>query len=145
VTSYREPTLTGLAVVALVGAVAAAFAGGQQGGRAKWVAPESARSLVNPIPSSPEVLAEGRRLFEKNCLTCHGARGKGDGPASQFVKPTPADISSPEVRNRMMDGELFWKITEGRKPMPPFEKKLVEDERWKLVHYIRSLGTTEAR
>ena len=90
------------------------------------------------VPTA-DVLAEGLRLYEKNCLTCHGAKGKGDGPAVPFIEPSPMDISTPEAQSRMTDGEIFWKITEGRNPMPSFKKKLSENERWKLVHYVRSL------
>jgi len=44
----------------------------------------------------------------------------------------------------MTDGELFWKITAGRKPMPSFETKLSEDERWMLVDYIRTFSQAGA-
>ena len=97
-------------------------------------------ALFADVPwGGAEVLAEALRLYEKNCLTCHGAKGKGDGPASGFIEPSPTDISTPELHSRMTDGEIFWKITEGRNPMPSFKKKLPENERWKLVHFVRNL------
>jgi mono/diheme cytochrome c family protein len=55
------------------------------------------------------------------------------------VKPAPADISTPEAQAATTDGGIFWKLTTGREPMPPFGKKLSERERWVLVHYVRSL------
>jgi mono/diheme cytochrome c family protein len=120
-------------------AVALAAATDQADARQKWKAPETAREVVNPISPTTEVLAEALRLYEKNCLTCHGAKGKGDGPAIGFIESSPTDISAPELQSRMTDGEIFWKITEGRNPMPSFKKKLSENERWKLVHFVRSL------
>jgi mono/diheme cytochrome c family protein len=105
----------------------------------KWVAPEAARAAVNPISPTPDVIAEGQRLYERNCLTCHGAKGKGDGPATPFIETSPTDLSRPAAQSRMTDGEIFWKVTEGRNPMPSFKKKLSEEERWKLVYYVRSL------
>lgn len=131
---YISATLT-----VLIGAVGLAAASQQTDPKLKWEAPESVREVANPISPSTEVLAEALRLYEKNCLTCHGAQGKGDGPAIKFIKPLPADISTPEAQSRMTDGEIFWKITEGRNPMPSFKTKLSENERWKLVHYVRSL------
>lgn len=104
-----------------------------------WEAPPAARARENPISSSPEVLEQGRELYQKNCLTCHGPTGRGDGPAAPFIDRRPADLSSPALQQRLTDGEIFWKVTEGRKPMPTFRRKLTEEERWKLVHYVRSL------
>ena len=105
----------------------------------EWEAPEDAKAKPNPLPSTAEVLAEGSALYKKNCEMCHGVTGKGDGPATQFVKPAPHDISTPEVQSEMTDGSIFWKLTVGKKPMPPFGKKLSDNERWALVHYVRGL------
>ncbi|HEX9725158.1 MAG TPA: c-type cytochrome [Vicinamibacteria bacterium] len=105
----------------------------------KWEAPADARAHPNPVAPSQDVLAEGKALYQRNCQLCHGASGRGDGPATQYVKPAPADISTAEAQAAMTDGEMFWKLTTGREPMPPFGKKLNERERWVLVHYVRSL------
>ena len=110
---------------------------GDPGG--EWNAPEDARAKPNPLPLTAELFAEASVLYKKNCESCHGTAGKGDGPATQFVKPAPHDITSPDVQSEMSDGGIFWKLTVGKKPMPPFGKKLSEDERWALVHYVRSL------
>ncbi|MFQ5791921.1 MAG: c-type cytochrome [Acidobacteriota bacterium] len=108
-----------------------------------WDVPEEARAVENPVPLSPEVLEAGATLYEKNCVMCHGESAKGDGPATQFVKPAPPDISTAEARARMTDGEIFYKITVGKKPMPAMNKKLTEEERWKVIHYLRSLQAKE--
>ena len=105
----------------------------------KWEAPEEAKAEPNPLPSTAEILGEGSTLYKKNCEMCHGPTGKGDGPATRFIKPAPHDISTPEVQSEMADGGIFWKLTIGKKPMPPFGKKLSDHERWALVHYVRSL------
>jgi mono/diheme cytochrome c family protein len=124
-------------LVVLTGLVGIALA--NQGDGSKWAAPADARAKANPVPSSPEVLAQGQALYQKNCLMCHGPTGKGDGPATEFVKPPPANISSAKKQADLTDGEIFWKLTHGRNPMPPFGKKLSDEERWALVHYVRSL------
>ena len=129
------------AVIVLTGLAAMAW-GGQQGGGApatQWEAPAEAKANANPVPPSPEVVAEGKALYQKNCQLCHGASGRGDGPATQYVKPAPADISSAAAQAAMTDGGMFWKLTTGKEPMPPFGTKLTEHERWVLVHFVRSL------
>ena len=42
---------------------------------------EAGRTLANPKPKSPESLARGREMYERHCLVCHGAQGRGNGPA----------------------------------------------------------------
>jgi hypothetical protein len=77
---------------------------------------------------------------------CHGDKGKGDGPAGKFNALPPHDLTDPEIQNRMTDGEILWKLTEGRKQeeevvMPSMREKVPEEEdRWKLVLYVRALG-----
>ncbi len=81
--------------------------------------------------------ANGKKLAETNCVSCHGASGKGDGPAAAALTPKPADWTSAKVQGES-DGELFWKISNGRGPMPPW-KHLSEKDRWDLVSYVKSL------
>ena len=71
-------------------------------------------------------------------MTCHGPNGKGDGPAAAALPPPkPADWTSSKLAGES-DGELFWKISNGRGPMPSW-KHLPETDRWSVVYYIRSL------
>jgi len=121
----------------LVGMVLANQQG--EGGDSKWEAPADARSQKNPVPASPEVSAQAQTLYRNYCHVCHGPTGKGDGPGSQLLKIPPADLSSPEKQAELTDGEIFWKVTVGRDRMPSFEKQLSDEERWALVHHVRSL------
>lgn len=104
-----------------------------------WDVPEEARAVPNPVEKTPEALAAGAALFKKHCVMCHGEAGKGDGPATRFMKPTPPDISTPEAKARLTDGEIFYKITHGKRPMPPMDKKMSETERWEVVLHVREL------
>lgn len=103
----------------------------------KWVAPPEAKSVKNPVAKSDKVLADAKKTVETNCVPCHGPKGLGDGPAAAALPVKPANWSSPAVQAET-DGELFWKITNGRGPMPPW-KHLPEKDRWGLVQYLRSL------
>ncbi|MEC8952783.1 MAG: cytochrome c, partial [Acidobacteriota bacterium] len=53
------------------------------------------------------------------------------------------DITTAEAQDRMSDGEMFYKITVGKRPMREFESKLSEDELWNVVHFLRTLGAGE--
>jgi mono/diheme cytochrome c family protein len=96
----------------------------------------------NPVEANEENLTAGRRLYQKQCMECHGAAGKGDGKAAVDLDPKPSDLSRPEVAEKS-DGALFWRITRGRKPMPGFEKMIVAEDRWRVVLFIRTLQKPE--
>jgi mono/diheme cytochrome c family protein len=121
-------------VVALT--IAVAFAGGVLA-QGPWVAPESEKAKKNPLPNDQKVVEQGEKVAKVNCVSCHGEKGKGDGVAAVALNPKPADWTSGRVQEET-DGELFWKISNGRGPMPPW-KHLPENDRWAIVRYIRSL------
>jgi mono/diheme cytochrome c family protein len=99
----------------------------------EWKAPAEAKNTKNPEKGSEL----GKKSAETNCVSCHGPQGKGNGPAAAALNPKPADWTSDKIKKET-DGELFWKITNGRGPMPPW-KHLPEKERWQLVNHIRDL------
>jgi len=98
-----------------------------------WEAPPAEKTKKSPGGNA----ANGKKLAETNCVSCHGNSGKGDGPAAAALNPKPADWTSPKVQGEP-DGSLFWKISNGRGPMPPW-KHLSEKDRWDLVAYVKSL------
>jgi len=105
-----------------------------------WTIPEEAKLRKNPIASSPEALAAARAIYLDKCANCHGQTGKGDGPDAASYYPSPASLADSKRMNARTDGEIFYQITQGRKPMPSFQKRLTEQQRWQLVLYIRSLS-----
>jgi len=102
-----------------------------------WVAPAGEKAKKNPLPADKKVVEQGEKLAKVNCVSCHGAKGKGDGAAAAALNPKPADWTSKRVRDET-DGEIFWKISNGRGAMPPW-KHLPENDRWALIRYLRSL------
>ena len=104
----------------------------------RWVAPEAEKARKNPRASDSNAIGQGEKLAKTNCMSCHGAKGKGDGAAAVTLSPEPADWTSQKVQAES-DGEIFWKISNGRGAMPPW-KHLAENDRWALICYIRSLG-----
>jgi mono/diheme cytochrome c family protein len=99
-----------------------------------WVAPAEAKAMKNPVKG----VGNAKKSIETNCVSCHGASGKGDGPAAAALPPPkPANWTSAAVQKET-DGEIFWKMSNGRGAMPPW-KHLPEQERWEIVNYIRTL------
>jgi cytochrome c553 len=96
--------------------------------------------LTNPIPPTPEALEQGQQVFQQHCAVCHGPAGHGDGAAAAELKSTPADLTAAHVDDHT-DGDLFWWLTHGiaGTAMPSWREQLSEPERWKVIHYIRSL------
>ena len=105
---------------------------------APWPAPASAISAKNPVASNPTSIKDGKELYIKNCKSCHGDAGKGDGTKAGNLDISCGDFTSATFKKES-DGEIFWKMTAGRKPMPTFEKKLTDSERWSIVNYLRTL------
>lgn len=106
-------------------------------GQTPWTAPGSEKSKKSPIAASAKVAEQGEKIAKVNCVSCHGAKGKGDGAAAVALNPKPADWTSKRVQDES-DGELFWKITTGRGAMPSW-RHLSESDRWAVVQHLRTL------
>ena len=128
-------------VVLLVAAASAVYAFLHPG---PWIVPDGAKRVANPLKPSQANLPEARRLFEDKCAECHGDGGKGDGSQAKMYDPKPSDLADAAHMNSVSDGELFYKITEGHRPMPAFKKRYSEEQRWQLVLFIRSLTVAPA-
>ena len=111
-------------------------------GAGGWHAPARWAKKKNPFPATAARVAAGKAIFTTNCVACHGPHGHGNGPAGAFLKPKPKDLASKQVQSKS-DGTLFWKISHGNKPMPPFASKFSRRKRWELVDFIRSLAKSK--
>jgi mono/diheme cytochrome c family protein len=128
--AFLRSVTVGAAVVTLVAGAALTSAWAQ----GEWKAPADAKATKNPVKG----VGNAKKNIETNCVTCHGAGGKGDGAAAAALPPPkPADWTSSKVASET-DGELFWKISNGRGAMPPW-KHLPDKDRWEIVNYIRTL------
>jgi mono/diheme cytochrome c family protein len=105
-----------------------------------WNIPEEAKRRPNPISASPAALSAARSVYNDKCANCHGDSGKGDGPDAASYYPRPSNLADAPRMNQLTDGEIFYQITEGHKPMPSFKKKLTEEQRWELVLFVRTLA-----
>ncbi|MNL41564.1 Cytochrome c6 [compost metagenome] len=98
--------------------------------------------MKNPFIGNEKATADGKKIFDQMCVLCHGEQGKGNGAAGLTLETKPANFLELKVVNET-DGEIFWKITNGKSPMASYEELLTDDQRWKLVNYIRVLGANK--
>jgi mono/diheme cytochrome c family protein len=104
----------------------------------KWVAPASADKIVNPLKGDVKAAASGKKVYKMLCFVCHGPKGKGDGMGGAGLTPKPADLTSSTFQSQS-DGAIFWKIEQGRTPMPSYKTSIPEKKRWELINYLRTL------
>ncbi len=109
---------------------------------AQVLGPEGALEL----PGGPLDLAEGRRLYERNCASCHGARGLGDGPAA-LAGSVPAPAVGAPAAMRDVSPALMYRIVSvgvAGTPMPAWAGTLGPAQRWNVVAYLTHLRATES-
>jgi mono/diheme cytochrome c family protein len=108
-----------------------------------WGMPASAKDAPNPVPPTAQNLAAAQAIYADRCARCHGDRGAGDGADASLYKPLPASLTDDQTR-QTSDGELFWKISKGRRPMPGYESELPAEQRWELVNLLRTFAARPA-
>ena len=86
--------------------------------------------MGSAAPAVGDELAEGRSLFEAKCQICHGANGRGDGPAAAAMNPRPADFTNPAFWKNDADKKIKQTVTNGKGMMPAFN---LDDEEIKAV------------
>ena len=102
---------------------------------------EARTGLTNPLDETPDTIAEGEALYDAYCALCHGDEGNGDGDLARYYRRMPP-LTARHVLN-YPDGFVYSIIREGGRNMPRFGDALSVDERWALVHYLGTLGSTE--
>jgi len=125
-------------------------------GLERWVArrvrsmaaPAGAKDRANPVPNSPEVLAQARAHWADHCAGCHANNGSGDTEMGKHMYPPSPDMRQPETQ-QMTDGELFFIIQNGvrmtGKPAWGGGSAHDEEDSWKLVRFIRHLPLVSAQ
>jgi mono/diheme cytochrome c family protein len=131
-----------VAVVIILG-LSARVTAQDESSNTPWVAPDDAKKVKNPVKPTPEGLASAAHLYKLNCAGCHGAKGDGKGAAAEALPRKPANFTDAKMMGETTDGELFWKMSTGRPPMPTWQT-LSETQRWELVNYLRTFASKAA-
>jgi predicted CXXCH cytochrome family protein len=103
--------------------------------------PGEQRYKQNPVAASPTLLQEGRDSFLSHCAACHGVDGSGKTPVGSNLYPRVPDLRS-SLTQRLTAGDIHYIIENGVQltGMPAWNKSGSEDDIWKLVLFVRSLG-----
>ncbi len=103
-----------------------------------------ARALKNPLPNSPEVVEQGKALYngKGGCVTCHGIDGDGKGPGAVSMNPAPRNFQHHGFWRHRTEGEVFWAIKYGSPgtAMIAFGSVLSDNEIWALIHYEQTFA-----
>jgi mono/diheme cytochrome c family protein len=104
--------------------------------------PAGYADLTNPLDITTQMLDEGKTIFIRECMVCHGDAGRGNGPYRSTIQPGPPDFGDGSYGD-YTDSDYFWRISEGVPwtAMPSWKLQYGEEDRWKLVHYIRGVFT----
>lgn len=103
-----------------------------------WPVPEKYKNMPNPVKSDAASIASGKALYSQHCKSCHGTKGKGDGPKAAQLDTESGDFTKADFQ-KQTDGEIFYKTSEGRKDMPTFKKKIPDqNDTWAVVNYLRT-------
>ncbi len=106
-----------------------------------------ANKLVSPFETTPEVIEQGKAMFEIYCKHCHGAKGGGDGKVASGVKidgvdhsfyPGVANLKGDALKN-ITEGHIFHVITYGKGLMGSHGSQVSEEDRWKIAKYVKEL------
>lgn len=144
-------SMGGLIGVTLVLAIGVPTALAQNRGHQQMMMPrvppdkiDEARMLKSPLPESPDIVEQGKKIYEGKgtCINCHGATGRGDGPGAATLNPPPRVFRSHGFWMHRTEGEIFWVIKHGSAgtAMIPFGGLLTDEEIWTVMQYERSFA-----
>ena len=103
-------------------------------------------AALDPYPAQPPSLARGAAVFKEQCIQCHGATGRGDGPKARHLEgPPPADLADRTSMTDVSPVDAYRKVTIGvaGTAMPEFEESLSAEDRWAVAAYIATLRTDD--
>jgi len=101
---------------------------------------------ATPPKKTPDLLTQGKKLYEQNCSPCHGDKGDGKGPAGVVLKPPPRDFANPFKDWPYTKGDpnkIFEVISKGipNSAMVKWDQ-LPEKDRWALVYTVMEFSVS---
>ena len=96
---------------------------------------------LDEVPGHQPSLSRGAEVYQANCASCHGALGRGDGPASAGLNPAPTDLGDGPALRDQSPLDYYRRITIGvvGTAMPSFERQLPPADRWAAALYATVL------
>lgn len=94
--------------------------------------------VSNPLPLSDEGLNRGRERYQIFCLPCHGETGDGQSVIRERSGIPSANLLDERIR-QLPDGQIYSVITDGLGLMADYSSQISPEDRWQIIHYLRSL------
>lgn len=134
----KNPKLAALIFTAIIFIVANIAMAQKAGG--PWTIPAKYKTMKSTVKAGDaSITTVGKDLYLKNCKSCHGAKGLGDGPKSASLKTIVPSFADAKFKAQAA-GDVYYQTMVGRDEMPNFEKKIPDEaDRWALIAYIKSL------
>jgi mono/diheme cytochrome c family protein len=107
--------------------------------RGRFMTLPASADMTLALPDGLQARAElGQRLYEANCVACHGLRGDGQGPRAYFIRKPPRNFLSEESRRLFNRPALFAAISAGRTgtEMPAWRQVLTPQEISHITEYV---------
>jgi cytochrome c oxidase cbb3-type subunit 2/cytochrome c oxidase cbb3-type subunit I/II len=107
----------------------------------KEMVPPTWRELRSAMPPTTRSLLHGKQVYLANCIGCHGQYGNGRGPASQYMKPDPADFTRVELQVAASDGQFYQYLLFGLPgtSMPAWGDFLTVNDIWDVINFLRTI------
>ena len=96
------------------------------------------RGFPTAVVVDAKLMARGRDRYTIYCQPCHGAVGDGNGITKQYGMGATPTYHDPRLR-QMAEGEIFNTITNGKTNMQSYADKLLPEDRWAVILYVRAL------
>ncbi len=96
-------------------------------------------NLKNPLVSSEATLAQGKMIYSKMCIHCHGAKGDGVGSLKVAGEAFPVPSYTSDALKNLPEGKMFHTLNYGKGLMGSHASQLSKEERWKCVLWVQEL------
>ena len=109
---------------------------------------------ANPEKGEGTVIEEGRKIYEDNCLPCHGKEADGKGPLAAAIRypAAPTNFKEPGTIAQLPISYVYWRVRDGgiadkqfKSAMPGWGNELSEDELWKVIMYAYTKAGVKPR
>ncbi|MBT4094744.1 MAG: cytochrome c [Nitrospinaceae bacterium] len=102
--------------------------------------------VTDRMDASAADVDAGKEKYRQFCVSCHGQKGKGDGPSSHMLNPKPRDYTETRYMKSLSDEHIFKVIKLGGAgvgksfSMPPWGSRLSDEDIKNIVAFIRTLS-----
>ena len=102
-------------------------------------------AVTNPWVETEDMVIHGQKVYQQVCALCHGKTGKGDGLAGRSLPVLPRDFVKGKWKTSGSSKDLYEIVTKGQGSYMASFAHLPKNDRWAVVHYIRSITQNKVK